>query len=127
MRQLASALASGKLDDEITEPAAERGREMVIDSWSGMVPPRSRPGEPPAIETAELSHSIHVVKIPSGGHAVIATAVYARALEYGYPGNNLRARPFMLPMAIALYGEINRKKIPARAVKTFIAQNVSNW
>ena len=127
MRQLANALASGKLDKAIAEKAAERGREIVINSWSGVVPPRSMPGEPPAIETAELSRSIKVIKISTGGYAVVANTPYARALEYGYPGNNLRARPFLGPMAIALWGEMTRKKLPQAEIRGFIRQNVSRF
>jgi len=127
LRALATAVDSGKLGDQIAQPAAERGREIVIDRWSGVVPPRSMPGQPPAIETGDLSRSIQVVKIPTGGYAVISNSPYARALEYGFPGHNLRARPFFGPMAILLYAEITRNKLVENEVQHFIVQHVSRY
>lgn len=62
----------------------------------GVTHQASAPGEPPATDTGRLRSSIqHALQ---GLTAVVFTNVeYARALELGYPANNLEPRPFMRP------------------------------
>lgn len=60
----------------------------------------SRPGEPPRVDTGGLRRSVHhqvtVQRHVVRGY-VIAAHPGARALELGYPPNNLLPRPYLRP------------------------------
>lgn len=84
--------------------------DRIYIGWSGYAPPRSKPGEPPAIDTGELSGVIGV-EIISDDHMQVYAGLgehgdYAEHLEYGTV--NMAARPFMLPAAEKTWADFNR-------------------
>lgn len=114
LRNLIGALESGKVGKAITEPAAERGLEIVINNFSGIVTGgvgRSLPGQPPAMETGSLARSGKVRqqrgghRVEFGGRSQPNFVNYAKYLEYGT--SRMAPRPYMRPAALQLSREIN--------------------
>ena len=70
----------------------------------GKTPHRSRPGNPPYVQTGYLKSNV-TFELPTlikgrkiiGKVGVKDIVPYARALEYGYPPRNLKERPFLRP------------------------------
>jgi len=58
---------------------------------------RSRPGEPPHVDTGTLRRSI-TYKIAKDSAFVGSNVVYARALEMGYAPGGLAPRPYLRPV-----------------------------
>lgn len=96
--------------------AAQHGRNKVVQSIQERSPgePQFRydpdrwavaanPGETPNTDTGNLVNSIQVEAQSDLQQAIIVGAVYGAALEFGTP--NMAARPFMMPMAVALEQE----------------------
>lgn len=97
------------------QPVKRVGNRLV-----GLDP--SKPGKPPHVLHGLLRNSIsHRVQIKRGSINVFvgANTPYARALEYGNPQSNLRARPYLRP-AIAK----NRDKALKRLVKGVFPKNM---
>jgi len=96
------------------QPVKRVGNRLV-----GLDP--SKANKPPHVLHGLLRNSIsHRVQIKSGSINVFvgANTPYARALEYGNPKSNLRARPYLRP-AIAK----NRDKALKRLVKGVFPKN----
>lgn len=107
LQQLTQSIRSGSTGNEIAKRAAARGVEIVEQSYSGFVPPRSKPGEPPAIDTGALRDSLRTKRQRVGHWRVIEggnSAPYAGFLEYGT--SKMAARPHMRPMAEQLADEV---------------------
>lgn len=105
------------LGESTARACAEIMAEHIRANWSGYVPPRSRPGQPPAIDTGNLDESIELMRRSVTGQGVTwivranpQVAPYAELLEYGT--RMMAARPFMRPAA-----ETARKQIKELASK----------
>jgi hypothetical protein len=72
----------------------------------------SAPGESPAYDEGNLSRSGGVRSAGFLHYQVYFSAVYARALEFGFAPRHLAARPFLRPAVSA-----NRKHIQERIAK----------
>ena len=72
----------------------------------------SAPGESPAWDSGNLSRSGFVRLAGHLHYQVCFSAVYARALEFGFAPRHLAARPFLRPAVSA-----NRKRIQERIAK----------
>jgi hypothetical protein len=81
------------------------GEAYVKDSFGSEGSP-SPAGAPPGIDTGELKNSIQVHELGRTSGEIITDKEYAWALEMGYSGHNLAARPFMLPMAYWLEEQV---------------------
>ena len=63
-------------------------------------------GSPPAVDTGKLRNSINVKKVGTFGYSInTGDTEYAPHLEFGT--TKMGARPFMLPMAVWLRGQMN--------------------
>lgn len=107
---LVRAFESGQVGDALLKAVAERGQEIIKNNWSWYVPPRSSPGEPPAIETGTLDKSIEAVRIAVDHWRTRTTVKYGFYLEYGTV--KMAARPFVRPAA-----EVLRKEAPEIGVE----------
>lgn len=97
LRNLENALRNGSIPSDVLVPLAERTHEHINENWSGVVPPRSAPGDPPAIDTGELARSIEIVELSKKHVRLQSDAEHAPMLEYGT--TKMEERPFMLPAA----------------------------
>lgn len=61
---------------------------------------RSKPGEPPHVDTGVLKRSIHYKVVDAETVLVGSNVKYAHALEYGFEPRRLRARPYLRPAVI---------------------------
>lgn len=91
------------LNDNITKQGLALATEMTMEidrKWSGIYPPASLPGQPPAIRTGKLRKSAHITATRSGKvftFEIVYRVPYAAALEYGVP-RKMAARPFLRPV-----------------------------
>jgi hypothetical protein len=89
----------------------------------------SAEGEPPAVQTGDLRRSFtdsglsRVRTFPksvrgtvSQGAGLDKVKVYARALEYGYPPNNLKPRPYLGPVV----EEAKRDELAPKLIRYFL-------
>lgn len=87
--------------DKVTQAIAEDAKKTWDNIWSGIAPPRSLPGQPPAIDTGALSESVRIEHPTQKGKRMVSEggedAPYAAALEYGTL--RMAARPHVRPVA----------------------------
>jgi phage gpG-like protein len=81
--------------------AALEGERYVKQSFTTSP---SSPGEPPGIDTGALRASIHVETVNANTRAIATSTDYAAYLEFGT--SRMSARPYMMPMAIWLQGQL---------------------
>lgn len=67
----------------------------------------SSPGNPPRTDTGNLVNSIYTVQVKKMVWRIYTGAEYAVGLEYGT--TKIKARPFMMPMAVWLKREVSKK------------------
>jgi hypothetical protein len=94
LQKLIKKVGSKEAAQQIMKPLAELMLEEVRMNWSGRVPPRSTPGNPPAIDTGLLDRTMNIRPVKDG-YSTIARQDYSEHLEYGT--YKMAARPFMLP------------------------------
>lgn len=96
------AVAENEVEKAITRGTIRVQREArrLVSRFPS--PPPSLPGEPPHLDTGTLSRSIdmetfRVRRTREFVGRVGSNLKYARALELGYPPNNLDERPYLRP------------------------------
>lgn len=100
---------------DIVDALILESHNHIDRSWSGFAPPRSSPGEPPAIETGNLATSAERFSqaISKGAEGRLSfLAEYAAHLEYGT--RIMAARPFLRP------GVENTRRKAASIVKDVV-------
>lgn len=100
------AFESGSIEDEYGRQATELIVKTIRGNWSGMYPPASTPGNPPAVRTGTLDLSIYKDEVSGKWFATVNLnkAPYALHLEYGT--YKMAARPFIAPAREAVKGEL---------------------
>jgi hypothetical protein len=87
------------VEADVKASMIESTPEGIIYKHGKVTHQASGPGQPPAIDTGYLINHIAAKELAPMQWSVSAGAEYAAALEYGYPPNNLAARPYMRPAA----------------------------
>jgi hypothetical protein len=96
----------------VREPGA-RGKKLKV-VIGAKLHRASAPGESPAVDTGNLTNSLHTIKRGKFTREVITNAEYAKALEFGAPSRKLAPRPFLKPAA-----EAEGPAFKARMAKVF--------
>lgn len=116
LKRLQAAVSNGNLGQPVLKALAEMQEENIARNWSGVQPPRSSPGEPPAVDTGELAKSIQ--QELRGDHEVAVLTDVAHGLYLEYGTRNMAARPWMLPAAEQVKQQIGQ--IPALANRVIV-------